>query len=80
MTQKQPTLKQLEAYYWTHIVGLNNIEAGERMSVSGQTIGEHLQKIYKLRPELDPNNQVVPKKSNTVSLGKIDTCDITRKF
>ena len=77
---KQPTPKQLEAYYWTHIVGLNNIDAGVRMGITGQGVGKLLKKIYKIRPLLRPNPKLIPRPSNTVSTVDVGDCDINHNF
>ncbi len=77
---KTPTPKQLEAYYWTHIVGLDNCETADKMSVSEQRVGQLLKAFFKIRPKLMMDPKDVPNDENTIRVDDVESYDIKHKF
>jgi len=78
---KQPTPRQLEAYYWTHIVGLTQDEAGEKMGgLSQHTVSGLLKRFFDIRPQLRPDHRICDNVKNASSLSDCDLDHITTKF
>ena len=77
---KQPTEKQLEAWYWTHIVGLSNEEAGERIGITTGNVRKRLHGFFEIRIELKPEKGSDEKIKNAIRCCKIRDCDIDHKF
>ena len=76
----QPTPRQLEAYYWTGIVGLCQQDTATKMSISQPAVNRLLNDFYKIRPKLIPDYNTAPNKDNTIRVDEIDTYDIKDKF
>ncbi|MCP4569996.1 MAG: helix-turn-helix transcriptional regulator [FCB group bacterium] len=77
---KHPTPRQLEAYYWTHIVGLSQHEAGDRMGVTNTAISNLLNRFFEIRPKLKPDIHVCKKIKTAVSLTEAVDDDIVRRI
>lgn len=77
---KKPTERQLEAYYWTGIVGLNLLDTSEKMGISERALRYLLDGFYKIRPKLKPDFEGVPNNKNSLRVEDIDSYDIKHKF
>ena len=47
---KAPTNRQIEALYWTHILGLSLDDAGRMMGIKKSAVSRLLSRIERLRP------------------------------